>query len=199
MEAAEDAAALAAIRRQQQSGEGNATITAAVLQSAFEHNKPAASKQYHGQTLVVTGKVDEVMQSQRRGDTALSFQTGGDHYPICIFPDSESNVKNLKPVNKGDIVTISGTCKGMGGDGDNYVILEQCVLKSRRPADEADRDEASNDRIDPRVALRATQARDAKLKALRLEMETEGLDRQEYSRRVNQIMREYRDGLQRGK
>lgn len=78
------------------------------------------------------------MESKSRGAIAVSLQASGEYCPICTFPYNESNLKKLKPLNRGDVMTVEGICKGLGGEGDRYVMLDSCILKAISPNGEPD-------------------------------------------------------------
>jgi len=97
-------------------------VSVAELISAYEGNEVAADRRYKGQSLVVSGVVDNVgkdiintMYVALKGEGVWGVQ--------CMFDDSHEN--QLAGLSKGDRVTLTGTCQGKMGN----VILRDCDLR----------------------------------------------------------------------
>jgi len=85
-------------------------VTAAELMKAYDNNEVKADTQYKGKLLTVKGKVDDI--SVTLGMTNVTVGTGAEFELgiICYFDDSEKD--SIALLNKGDSISITGTCEG---------------------------------------------------------------------------------------
>jgi hypothetical protein len=111
--------------------EGKAiVITARKLDEDYDGNPLNADTRYKGKILEVTGAVDRVNRD-RFGKAWIEFQTDSDAVMKCEFP-RESHAQ-LEKIEANKNVTIRGRCKGKvrNRDGDEDIVLENCVLVYR--------------------------------------------------------------------
>ena len=91
------------------------------LISFFLHNEKEANTRFTNKAIVVTGKIKEINYLNNRY-TIIVYTPYKDHYILCdVDPDQNELLRNLE---KGEIISIKGVCKGFLKD----IILLHCTL-----------------------------------------------------------------------
>lgn len=99
------------------------SVKAADLYEAFSNNEVAANKKYKGKILDVTGKVGSINSSFGSFTVSLDADEWGITSIECSFKKVHED--DLAKLNKGDKVTIRGTCDGLTIA---WVCLSDCEL-----------------------------------------------------------------------
>lgn len=91
------------------------------LISFFLHNEKEANTRFTNKAIVVTGKIKEINYLNNRY-TIILYTPYKDHHILCdVDPDQNELLRNLE---KGEIISIKGVCKGFLKD----IILLHCTL-----------------------------------------------------------------------
>ena len=102
-------------------------ITAQELWNAFEDNEVAADKKYKGKYVKVTGIVNDINSEDFLTSSNILLEVDGSLFGCvqCNFNNSEK-AKAIANVEKGQQVTIVGTC---GGFSSFNIMISGCELK----------------------------------------------------------------------
>ena len=100
-------------------------VSASTLFDDYDSNEVKADKKYEDKLLEVTGKVDDIGVSL--GQTYVCLSTGDPYslFSIQCFFDDQGEIDKVSELNKGDEITLHGTCTGMSMN----VALDGCKLK----------------------------------------------------------------------
>lgn len=99
-------------------------VTAKQLIDDYNNNELKADNKYKGKLLSVTGKVSEVRKSW--GNTIVDIGTGGVfEWDINCYM-SKDQTDNAAQLDKGDTVTITGTCDGLSF---LMVVMKDCYFE----------------------------------------------------------------------
>lgn len=113
--------------------EGKAIVLLATkLDDDYDKNRLSADTKYKGKVLELTGTVRRV-DRDRLGNPWIEFETDSDAIMKCEFSKSSGN--ELARVEVDKTITIRGRCKGKsrGRDGDDEIVLENCLLTKSDP------------------------------------------------------------------
>ncbi|MDY2883583.1 MAG: hypothetical protein SOT71_13110 [Romboutsia timonensis] len=99
-------------------------INASDLYKAYDSNEVKADKNYKDKGLEITGKVSDI--GVTLGQTYVCLSTGEySAFSVQCFFDDDSEIDKVSELDKGDTVTIYGTCTGMSLN----VVVNNCKLK----------------------------------------------------------------------
>lgn len=90
--------------------EADFELTASSLFNKYKANEVAADEVYLGKKIAVTGIIDDIGKDIL-DDPYISLEVGYLESVNCYF--SESDIKAIAQLSKGQKITILGTCKGM--------------------------------------------------------------------------------------
>ena len=101
-------------------------VTAKEMLQEYDDNEVKADEKYRDKLVTVTGKINDVGKDIL-DEAYVSVGTGSEYEFItvqCYFSDEEE-LKKVSDLNKGDDITLTGTCDGMSIN----ILLNDCVIK----------------------------------------------------------------------
>jgi len=120
-------------------GPTGSALNVDVISQAYLDNPIRADPEYNGKVLTIVGKIDDITTTLGPEVDLYSnveYQgVGGDALPH-MFPYHilctllQENENQLAPLNKGDMVTIQGTCEGQGGTT-GIITFRDCRIVSK--------------------------------------------------------------------
>lgn len=101
-------------------------VTADDIFSAFEENEIAADQKFKGQLVKITGTVSEINSKSTLTSANVLLNVDGPVFGCVQCNFNSENSKALAAVEKGQSVTIIGTCEGMSWYN---VMINACELQ----------------------------------------------------------------------
>ncbi len=101
-------------------------VTADDIYSAFEENEVAAEEKFKGQLVKITGVVSEINSKSALTSANILLEADGLVFGCVQCNFNSQNSKALATVEKGQNVTITGTCEGLSFYN---VMINACELQ----------------------------------------------------------------------